>query len=157
MQVIQLLASIGRIPPEAWDAIIPQWYGTPARLAAVALNPQPLPPAEAFIVAAARMAHEVATEAINAQVGGGSPRKFVGELVDDWCATPWPRKWPWPWPGPRDGAGPLPDPWAVDLARISGAIVFANYGTRLGKSELSDAFLSGAERLAEAVGGKPGR
>ena len=154
MRIIDLLASIGRLPPQALDAIIPQWDGGHTRLETVALNPQPLPPAEAFIVGAARMAHDVARAAIKAQVGGHSSEKFVSELIDDWCGTPWPRKWPWPWPGPRSEEGPHPEPWVVDLARISGAIVFANYGTRLGKGALGDVFMAGAERLAEAAGNK---
>ena len=159
MRVIDLLASLGRIPPQAWDAIVPMWDGAYTRGAysrqeTVALNPQPLPPAEAFIVAAARMAHDVARLAIEAQVSGDSSIKFVSELIDDWCPTPWPHKWPRPWPGPRFGDGPHPEPWVVDLARISGAVVFASYGTRLGKGALGDAFLAGAERLVEAAGSK---
>ena len=156
MRIIDLLASIGRLPPQAWDAIIPMWDGAHSRLETVALNPQPLPPAEAFIVGAARMAHDVARAAIKAQVGGHSSEKFVSELIDDWCGTHWPHKWPSPWPGPRFGDGPQPEPWVVNLARISGAIVFANYGTRLGKGALGEVFMAGAERLAEAAGSKAG-
>lgn len=153
MRTIEFLATIGRIPPQAWDAIIPMWDGAHSRYEAVALNPQPLPPAEAFVVSAARMAHDVARLAVEAQVGGNSSAKFVGEFIDDWCGTPWPRKWPWPWPGPRPVEGPHPEPWLIDAARISGAVVFASYGTRLGKGALGDAFLAGAERLAEATTG----
>jgi len=160
MRTIDLLAAIGRIPPQAWDAIIPMWDGArsrvgySARFDAVALNPQPLPPVAAFAVSAANMAHDVARLAVEAQVGGTASTKFIGELVDDWCGTPWPHKWPWPGPGPRPGDGPQPEPWLVDVARISGAVVFASYGSRLGKGALADAFLGGAERLAEATAGK---
>ncbi len=151
MRLVELLASIGRLPPQAWDAIIPQWIGSHSHLSEVALNPQPLPPAEAFVVAAARMAHDVARLSIEAQVAGGTSPKFASALIDDWCGTYWPRYWPWPWPGPRPDEGPLPDPWLINQGRIVGSIVFASYGVRLGKGEMADVFLAGAERLAETA------
>lgn len=151
MRAIDFLVAIGRIPPQAWDAIIPKWSGGHSRFDAVSLNPQPLPPVEMFLISAAQMAHDVARVAVEAQAGGNTSAEFLSELIDDWCGTPWPRKWPWPWPGPRPGEGPLPDPWLINTARITGAVVFASYGARLGKGELSEVLLSGADRLAEVA------
>jgi hypothetical protein len=92
------------------------------------------------------MAHSVANLAVEADVRGEQSR-FVSELIDDWCGTPWPKKWPWPWPGPH--GAPDPEPW-IETGRAIGAIVFASVGARLGEGELSAALLEGAERLAEA-------
>ena len=92
------------------------------------------------------MAHAVASLAVEADVRGEQSR-FVSELIDDWCGTPWPKKWPWPWPGPH--GAPDPEPW-IETGRAIGAIVFASVGARLGEGELSTALLEGAERLAEA-------
>jgi hypothetical protein len=154
----KLLMVIGRINPRAWDALIP--HGPAIRQASrferVALNPQPLPPREAFLVAAAQLANEVVRAAV-ALGGREGNAGLVSELVDDWCGTPWPRRWPWPWPGPRpddDGRGPQPDPWDIATARAIGAIVFASTASRLGPGELRDVFERSAEQLAEAaVGG----
>src|SRR5512144_1539442 len=92
------------------------------------------------------MAHAVASLAVEADVRGEQSR-FVSELIDDWCGTPWPKKWPWPWPGPH--GAPDPEPW-IETGRAIGAIVFASVGARLGEGELATALLEGAERLAEA-------
>ena len=101
MNTTAFLALIGRIPPQAWDAIIPHGARVSVRNPAefVALNPQPLPPREAYLVAAAEMANSVAALAVEADVRG-EQSGFVSEFIDDWCGTPWPKKWPWPWPGP---------------------------------------------------------
>ena len=151
MRVTSLLSIIGGIRPEAWDAIIPHGPVLRSPLERVALNPQPLPPKEAFLVSAADLANEITRIAVELDVRGESPVGFVNELIEDWCGTPWPRKWPWPWPGPRPDQGPQPDPWDVAAARVVGAIVLANVGSRLGEGELSGALLAGAERLAEVA------
>ena len=148
MKAAAFLTVLGRIPPEAWDAIVPHGPRISIRNLAdlVALNPQPLPPRESYLVAAAEMAHSVAGLAVEADVQGEQSR-FVSEFIDDWCGTPWPKKWPSPWPGPKEG--PFPEPW-IETGRVIGAIVFASVGSRLGEGELSTALLEGAERLAEA-------
>jgi hypothetical protein len=148
MRAVSLLSLVARIRPEAWDAIIPH---TPLTAGSrVALNPQPLPPGEAFVVEAARMAHEVVRLAVEAGLRGESTG-FVREFVDDWCGTPWPHKWPWPWPGPRPGGEPEPSPDLVGIARAAGAVVFAAAGSRLPDGELGAAFAAGAEQLAKAA------
>jgi hypothetical protein len=145
------LSVVARIRPEVWDAIVPHGPRFRARGDLVALNPQPLPPAEAFLVGAAEMAHEFLRVALESDVRGDSAAGFVRDFLDDWCATPWPRKWPWPWPGPRPDEGPLPDPWVVQSGRVIGAIIFASVGSRLADGELKAVFSEGADRLAEAA------
>jgi hypothetical protein len=85
--------------------------------------------------------------AVESEVRGESAVAFVSEFVDDWCGTPWPRRWPWPGPG----TDPDPHPWMVQTGRVVGAIVFASMGSRLAEGELRAAFLKGAEQLAETA------
>jgi hypothetical protein len=151
-----LLALIGRIGPEAWDAIVP--HGPRLRVPAgeghldwAALNPQPLPPEDRLLTAAAQLAHELVRGAITIEMQGGSSSGPVSELIDEWCGTPWPRRWPWPWPGPRPDDGPLPDPWAVQTARVVGALIFASMASRLSDGDLQEALAKGADRLTEAA------
>jgi hypothetical protein len=150
MSVSPSLAIIARIHPAAWDVIIHR-LRVGSRYDDVALNPQPLPPAESFLVSAAEMAHQVTRIAIEFEFTGRSASEFISELVDEWCGTPWPRKFPFPWPGPRPNEGPLPDPWVVQTGRMVGALVFASVGSRLADGELARSFLDGAERLNEAA------
>jgi hypothetical protein len=151
MRASALLSIIGRIHPEAWDAIIPHGPRVRSRWEQVMLNPQPLPPRVQFAVEAAEMAHAFVRIAVEADVRGESGSRLVQEWVEDWCGTPWPRKWPWPWPGPRPDEGPQPDPWDVATGRAIGAIIFASIGSRLDRGDLGGTFLDGAERLAEAA------
>jgi hypothetical protein len=150
MSSYSLLALVARIHPAVWDAIDPRGPRFSSGLDAVALNPQPLPPRERFLVGAAEMAHDVGRLAVEANLKGETT-DFVYELVDDWCGTPWPRKWPSPWPGPRQEEGPFPDPWIVDEARVVGAVVFASVASRLPEGDLRSAFAQGAERLSEVA------
>ncbi|EIV92086.1 hypothetical protein FraQA3DRAFT_1587 [Frankia sp. QA3] len=154
MSAASLLSIIARIHPQVWEGILPTGPRVQARTDLVSLNPQPLPPGpppDAFQIAAVAMAHDVVRLAVESDVRGKSSVGFLQEWVDDWCATPWPRKWPWPWPGPRPGDGPLPDPWVVQTGRVIGAIALASVGSRLAEGELGAACLEGAERLAEAA------
>src|SRR5262249_39394183 len=60
----------------------------------------------------AEMAHEVVRLAVASEAQGGSSSAFVSEIIEDWCGTPWPRKWPWPGPRPdTEAEGPSPEPW----------------------------------------------
>ena len=159
MDTVALLTVLGRIPPGAWDAIIGQGplirYGQGPLIRdqwdRVALNPQPLPPHDPFFTDAAVMAHELVALAVHSDVRGEFNADLVYRLVDDWCGTPWPRKWPWPWPGPRPDGGTVPDPWKVDVGRAIGALVFTSAGARLGDGDVRTALLEGAQRLAEAA------
>ena len=142
-----------------WDAIIPHGprIRMNSRVDRVALNPQPLPPRELFLLGAAEMAHDLVRAAVAFEAMDGRSVATVSEIIDDWCATPWPRRWPWPWPGPRPDedhgrpAGPHPEPWDVARARVIGAVVFASIASRLSPGDLRDVFTNGAERLTEAA------
>jgi hypothetical protein len=140
-----------RIHPEIWDWIVPHGPVLGPRVERVFLNPQPLPPREALQIGAAEMAHGLVRMAVEMDLTKGSSADFVREFIDDWCATPWPRKWPSPWPGPRPDEGPSPEPWDVRTSKIVGAIVFASAGLRLSDGDLGTAFAEGAERLAQAA------
>ena len=150
MSASQSLSIIARIHPEVWDVIIKR-FRAGSRFDEVALNPQPLPPAESLFVSAAEMAHQIARIAIESEVTGRSSSGLVSELVDEWFGTLWPREFPFPWPGPRPNEGPVPDPWVVQTARMVGALVFANIGSRLADGDLARSLLDGAERLNEAA------
>ncbi|MEV6560522.1 hypothetical protein AB0M22_32710 [Nocardia sp. NPDC051756] len=151
MRSASLLPIIARLSPQTWEVIAQHGPRIRRQSDLVSLNPQPLPPSEAFLVSAAEMAHEIVRIAVEADIRGESSTRIVGELVDDWCGTPWPRKWPWPGPGPRpDEDDALPEPWQEQSGRVIGAIVFSSAGSRL-KGELGTALLDGADRLAEAA------
>ncbi|TNU73935.1 hypothetical protein FH969_08770 [Miniimonas arenae] len=89
-------AFIIAIDPRAADALIPK-HGFAQRAGSrVALNPQPLPPAELSLGAA--LLYEVTRAAI-AGAGSedaGAAARLVSFEIDDWCGTGWPRKWPKP-------------------------------------------------------------
>jgi hypothetical protein len=121
----KLLAIIGRRFPAIYD--VPR-----GPLARVALNPQPLPPAEL----GAAMASEFVHSAWIADRFGLDPGLPYKDL-DDWCPTgPKKLKLP-PWWPPVPEPEPHPD-WAVDFhlgfaARLS-AVAEEHAGTRLGES-----------------------
>ena len=153
MSYARLLSIVARMPPAAWDAIIPHGprLGGASRGDLVALNPQPLPPRDPFLEGAAELAHEAVRTAVGMSMRGESPAGFLHELVADWCDTPWPRKWPWPWPGPRPEEGPRPEPWQVNAGRVVGAVIFASAGTRIADGELQGTLIEMAQRLAETA------
>jgi hypothetical protein len=159
MERKSFLTLLATFPPEAWDAVVPKHHyradalGRFRRFEAggvlerVGLNPQPLPPKERFVVAAATMTHEVAGLAVDAGVTGtADAAAIVRDFVDDWCGTGWPRRWPWPWP-----PEPEPDPREIAWGRFAGAVVLASLGARMPGTELGDAFAEGAERLGEVA------
>ena len=131
----RLLAIIGRRLPAIYDAIIPRYYASlpdswNSRLAAVALNPQPLPPDQLGAALGAEFVRAVWL----ADRFGQDPGRIFADL-DDWCPT-YPKRLklpPW-WP-------PIPDPdphpdWSIDLhlgfaARLA---VASLEGTRVGKA-----------------------
>lgn len=152
-QTARLLALLGRTRPEVHDVDPPHgpWRSGLDRLDAVALNPQPLPPRDPVVVAAAAMAARIGALAVEADVRGEQPARWVSEVLEDWCGTPWPRKWPWPGPGPHPLDGPQPDPWVVGAARAQGALVLASLAAGLGDGELREVLAKGAEQLADAA------
>ena len=125
----RLLAIIGRRFPAIYD-VIPR--GPQGRLAAVALNPQPLPPAELGAALAAEFIQAAwFTERFGLDVGR------VFEDLDDWCPTRPKRRFklpPW-WP-------PIPDPdphpnWFIDF--------HLGFAARLAVASLEDT------RIGEAI------
>lgn len=100
-----LLEQIGRRFPAIFDLI--GGGLRPGDL--VALNPQPLPPRERFILAlgeAVVARAEQLAEATSAIGDQGEERGiiivggYVGRLVDDWCGTGYRPRWPFPGPPP---------------------------------------------------------
>jgi hypothetical protein len=172
MPATKLTQILAKINPAMWDALIPHSFidpkvhvafGPQTRLSLrrgeeVMLNPQPLPPLEAFLVASVEAAHDIARAAIAAEVTDGSARSIVVSAMDEWCGTPRPWPWPWPWPGPWsfDDGDPEPHPdWDFDASRLVGSLALASVAARMQRGEARDAIEQGAEQLLEtALSGK---
>ncbi len=177
----QLLAILARLHPAVWDAIVP--HSTTRRHAAsakerAALNPQPLPPGQEFLIGAAALAHELVRTATSLDIATNAEPDvaavFISAVTDEWCGTPWPAKWPLPWPGPFPGestdgtGGPVPDPWEQATARAIAATIFASSAVRLGtygrapadkdqRGSLGFVLAEAADRLASAALDPPSR
>lgn len=153
----KFLAQVGKIPPEAFDAIFPQGPFGPVltelrpesvagrRLtpgSAVGLNPQPLPPREAAVGAA--LVGGLLHGAIIIQGGrDDDPGRAFLEEIDDWCGTGWPRKWP----------RPKPKGWDQELM-FTGAALYAAHlaGQYDHNPPMQEALGSAAEQLMGQVG-----
>ena len=159
-QLVRLLGVLGRIPPQAWDAIIPHGpigrasFHAASKASPVELNPQPIPPGHELLLAAAAVAHDIAHAAVAAEAAGTQGvNKMVMRAVDKWCDTghprfpiPWPGPFPFPWP-----PEPAPHPeWDVGASRVVGALALASVASRLADGEAQDALSKGADRLLEA-------
>jgi hypothetical protein len=164
----KLMLILARMNPAMYDALIPHsHFNAQPHVAAMALtkasaspgeevmlNPQPLPPADAFLAASAEVAHDIARAAIAAEVSGGSARGIVSSAIDEWCGTPRPWPWPWPWPGPSsvDGGDPEPHPeWDFDASRLVGSLTLASVAARMKDGEARIAIEQGAEQLLDAA------
>ncbi len=101
-----IFASILARHPEIWDAI----GGGHNPFAAAELNPQPLPPRSAFLIAVAQTLTSRA-ELIQ-EIADSSPRKgeqqsiiivsgHVARFTDDFCGTGFRLRWPFPGPRPH--------------------------------------------------------
>lgn len=150
-QTTRLLALLGRARPEIHDVFPPHSHAGLDRFDAVALNPQPLPPRDPVLHSATVLAARLGALAVEADVRGEQPTRWVAEIIDDWCGTPWPRKWPWPGPGPHPADGPQPDPWVISAARAHGAVVLAGLAAGLADGELREVLAKGAEQLADVA------
>lgn len=157
MSVLKVLAVLGRVPPQAWDWIVP--HGPAIRSVhhrvsvaeTAGINPQPEPPRIAFLRGSAEVAHQVTRMAVSSGVRGEPVASWLGELIDDWCGTGWPRKFPFPTPPDPD---PEPDWRGIDRAAglAVAAVVLASTAVRLEDGEVAAALSDGAERLAAAAG-----
>lgn len=174
MKIADVVSVITRIHPSVYDAIFPRGLqrhvGTPSQIPHAGpgqgawLNPQPLPPrtlAESVQLEAAAMSQAVIQLAVNDNLRGNAHDfQMLREFIDEWCKTPWPRKWPLPRPvpGPWPFPGPSPDPWIdgfgdelVRTSRLVGAMVFSSAADGLGDEALRTALRDGAERLMSAA------
>jgi len=98
--------SIFRKHPEIFDAI----GGGHSFGGEVALNPQPLPPRAAFLIAAAQAVirrAELLQEIASATSNDGSQQGIIivggytSRFSDDWCGTGFKLRWPFPGPRPH--------------------------------------------------------
>ena len=101
-----ILASIFARHPEIWDAI----GGGHNPFAAVELNPQPLPPRYAFLIAVAQTLTsraELIQEIADSTVRQGAQQSIiivgghVARFTDDFCGTGFRLRWPGPGPRPH--------------------------------------------------------
>jgi hypothetical protein len=162
-KVVSLVSVLGRINPAAFDAIFPHGpipfrAGAAGRLApnASEINPQPLPPKDALLVASATVARDIAFAALSAEAAGNADGagRLIKSAVDEWCGNgrprfpiPWPGPWPFPWP-------PEPEPhpeWDVVASRVVGALSLAAVASRLSNGAVRDALAAGAERLLDVA------
>jgi hypothetical protein len=140
----RLLAIIGRRIPAIYD-VIPR--GPQGRLAAVALNPQPLPPHE---LGAALAAEYIQVNWLAERFGLDLGR--VAQDLDDWCPTRPKRRFklpPW-WP-PIPEPDPQPD-WFIDfhLGFASGLAAASLDGSKIGEP-----INKAIERSLAAIGSVP--
>lgn len=163
--VLQLLAVLRRVPPSAWDAIIPHGPSYqrvsyipgplpgPGRISVTPIQlPEPPKPQDPLLLAAAAVAQQVANAAIAAEAAGqeGASARIVSDAVDDWCGTgphpiPWPRRWPFPWPPDHE---PQPE-WVASTAQVVGALSLASVASQLADGETRQALVQGAQQLLE--------
>ncbi len=133
----RLLAIIGRRLPAIYDAVIPRYYSPlpepwNARMAAVALNPQPLPPGPPPDLLGAAIAAEFVHLARLADLFGHDQTRILAQL-DDICPT-YPKlpKFPGGWPHIPE---PVPHPnWFIDfyLGFAARLAAISHEGTRIG-------------------------
>ena len=127
----------------------------PAVAQRVALNPQPLPPGEAFLdrLGRGRARHRVRRDQRRRPAGSDAAGRIVSAAIDDWCGNrprpiPWarnPRPFPWP-PEPE----PHPD-WSIRnrVPGVVGALSLASVAARLEDGPARDALAKGAEQLLD--------
>ena len=113
----------------------------------VALNPQPLPPAEMSI--GVSLMHRITAAAI---AGGDDFGSSLLRDVDDWCGTGWPRRWPKGWPG----GGPVPGPRETSQLLLGGLLAAAEIAAHYDEPEIISAFDKAIEMLGEAAVGQLG-
>jgi hypothetical protein len=120
----------------------------------VSLNPQPLPPREAFLIAAARAVirrAELLQEIAGAMFDEGSERGIIivggytSRFSDDWCGTEFRLRWPHPGPRPSWFAHELD---GIDLLVV--ATQFEQAAKEAFSRELRDHLAKVTERFTEA-------
>jgi hypothetical protein len=120
----------------------------------VALNPQPLPPREAFLIAAARAVirrAELLQEIAGAIFDEGSERGIIivsgytSRFSDDWCGTEFRLRWPLPGPRPNWFAHELD---GIDLLVV--ATQFEQAAKEAYSRELRNHLIKVGEKFTEA-------
>lgn len=138
------LEFIATLDDRVWELVGggPQGLRT-GRLSRVALNPQPLPPAESGRLLLDVMARGIIVIGSRDE---GARQAFLDD-IDDWCGTGWPRRWPKP------RRGPFPDPrQELDPSvLLGGALEAAELAASYPAGELQDLFAKAAEQLTEAA------
>jgi hypothetical protein len=150
----QLVSILARSNPHLWEIVHPHEpsIGFRHRFDHVMLNPQPLPPKEAFLLASVQAAHDLANAVIAAEASGGSAERVLATSIDDWCGTPRPFPWPWPWPGPWPGPDPEPHPeWDFAASRLYGALTLGGIAARMREGEARDLLDKAADQLLDAA------
>lgn len=144
---LDLLRIIARKYPQVWDVI-----GGGGRLESVALNPQPLPPREAFVYELAGVAVDrlLLIQETADLIGGDGDRQGIivvggriSELVDEFCGTGWPKKFP---PKPP---GPDPDPRFSAIELLLVASRFLTAAGAVANPQLADELNRAGERLMD--------
>lgn len=137
--------AIARKFPAIWDTI------GDGRFDSVALNPQPLPPREAFALEFARAAVDrlqLIQEVADAVASYGDREGIIvvggriSELVDEICGTNFPKKFPIP---PRPGPDPDPRLSGTELV-LMGSQFLATSGI-VANEQLRNEFTAAGERL----------
>lgn len=108
--------------PQPWRYMEQVWLSWQQ----VMLNPQPLPPLENWaVMAATAIVKDIQQTADKMPL---LPEEFqlravegiqakLAQLVDDWCGTGWPRRWPIPIPFPLPPE-PEPDPREINVTPL---------------------------------------
>jgi hypothetical protein len=155
MNAIKLMQMLRRVPPQAWDAIVP--HGPSIRIhpfgSEVSLNTQPIPPHEDDHLVAISLARHLATLASTADALGNNGGSILLREIDDWCGTGWPHRWFRP-PHPPHVGDPTPWPrpnWTPSDLQFVGGLALAELANRMSDGELRDAIETGANKLLETA------
>ncbi len=141
-------AALAARHPEIWDGV-----GGDSRFGAeVELNPQPLPPRFAFLVALAQAVvdrAELIDEVASASRQDGEQQGiiivsgYIARFADDFCGNGFRFKWPWP--------GPRPNWFAEEVAAIDRVVIAAQFDQAAKESASPTVQQSLAEATAKLV------
>jgi hypothetical protein len=118
-----IVASIAERFPAVWDIL----GGSPRWGDEVALNPQPLPPRQAFlgaladtVLSRALLLQDVArtTQSDGPNDATAAPGRYIGQFVDDICGNDF--RFRWPFPGPRPN-------WFVEAIGVMNQLHLASW------------------------------
>ncbi|QFR01104.1 hypothetical protein F9278_38480 [Streptomyces phaeolivaceus] len=122
-----------------------------------ALNPQPLPPRDALLLAVRQTVKGVAEAAIVADQIGRDAGETLHEVGDDLCPPPphskipWPRRWPGPWPPGEPYPIDIDPEFMTPAVQATAGLAFQAYADGVADPKLSAAFGELADRLCETA------